>query len=49
MTFTGGLVIPDREAVISVFPTFTAVIKPNEETVAVFGSELLQVAFKVSS
>ena len=47
-TFTGGLVIPDSDAVISVFPTLTLVTKPNEETVAMFVSELLQVTFKVT-
>jgi len=47
--FTGGLVIPDSDAVISEFPTCTPVTEPNEETVAIFGSELLHVTFKVTS
>ena len=48
-TFTGELVVPDSEAVISVFPAATAVIKPYVETVAILVSELLQVALKVTS
>ena len=48
-TFTGGLAIPDSDAVISVFPTLTAATEPIEEMVAMFGSELLQVTWKVTS
>ena len=48
-TFTGGLVIPDSDIVISVFPAATAVTKPIEEIVAIFGLELFQVDFKVIS
>ena len=48
-TFTGGLFIPAREAVISVLPAVTAVIRPNVETVAILVLELLQVACKVIS
>lgn len=49
MTFTGGLVIPDSDAVISLFPTVTPVTKPIEETVAMLMSELLHVDVKVTS
>ena len=48
-TFTGGLVIPDNDAVISLFPTVTPVTKPIEETVAMLASELLHVDVKVTS
>lgn len=40
---TVWLVITDKEAVILVLPTATAVAKPVEEIVAIVGSELVQV------
>lgn len=48
-TFTGGLVIPESDAVILVFPAATALTKPYEATVATFVSELLQADFNVTS
>jgi hypothetical protein len=40
---TAGLVTPDRVAVILVFPAATAVTEPDEDMVAIFGSELAQI------
>jgi hypothetical protein len=40
---TDGLVMPDRVAVILVFPVTTPVAKPDEEMVAIVVSELAQV------
>jgi hypothetical protein len=48
--FTGGLVFPDRDAVISVVPAFKPVKRPPAETKsALFGSELVHVTLSVTS
>ena len=45
----GGLVTPDRAAVILVLPTATAVANPTEEIVATVVSELNQVTRELMS
>jgi hypothetical protein len=47
--FITGLLIPERFAAISVLPIATLVTKPNIETVAILGSELVHVTLEEMS
>lgn len=49
VNFTDALVMPDTLAVKSTLPWTWAVTNPEEEMEAIFGSELVQVAFVVTS
>ncbi len=44
---TAGLVTPDTDAVMLVFPAATPVAKPVEEIVAILAPELAQVTWEV--